>query len=62
MDREDLIGFADWISNNWLIAVKDGLWKVDTKDSEYQDIGLPTDELFDSNDLVEMYLSKKGEV
>lgn len=53
--------FGYWLNNNWLIPTCDGYWKLDTSNIEYKKIISSRDEIFDTDELINIYLTGEGE-
>lgn len=62
MTQDRVIEFLDWINNNWFIPAEDSYWKLDTKNIEYQRTIPKKDvDLFEADELLQMFLKGEGE-
>lgn len=61
--KEKIAEYTYWISNNWFIPIKDGLWVVDVNNEEYEDTFkgyFTSPPILTGEELFELFLKGKG--
>lgn len=58
--KDTAIEFANWLNNNWYIPSKQGFWKLDINDEEYQ-LEEPKINVFNIEELFSKFENGEGE-